>query len=157
MDKASRKSIVPLPEPARNFSVRGISALIGPIIRPSLKRRAPTSYQLLLDWEELAGPEFAITARPMKLAGGTLTLACSGPVAMELQYRSDALMRRLNTGLSGTVVERLKFVQEIIPEPSPTRPARSKTAASAPPAGLSDDPLGAALAKLYQGIMNKGE
>jgi hypothetical protein len=154
MEKPSRKPLLPLPEPVRNFSARGISALVAPIIRPVFRKRAPAAYQLLADWDALAGPEIAATARPVKLAGGTLTLACSGPTAMDLQYRADMLIKRLNTSLGGTAIERLKFVQEtvmITVAPAP----KSRKASPSYATSLPDGPLGEALAKLYQGIAGR--
>jgi hypothetical protein len=156
MDK-SRKTIVPLPEPVRNFGARGISALVAPIIRPSLKRRAPAAYQLLADWDELAGPEVSAMARPVKLAGGTLTLGCYGPAAMEIQYNGEALIKRLNTGLGAKTVERLKFIQESTPIEILPRTQKATAAFARPPEGLPDGPLGAALTKLYQGITGWSE
>lgn len=154
MDTPSRKPLLPLPAPVRNFSPRGISALMAPIIRPAFRRRAPAAYQLLADWDALAGSEVAATARPVKLAGGTLTLACSGPTAMDLQYRADMLIRRLNTGLGGTTIERLRFVQETMADDAKLAPKPRKALAS-PATSLPDGPLGEALAKLYQGIISR--
>jgi len=156
MEKGSRKSVLPLAEPSRNFSARGISALISPIIRPTLRRRAPAAYQIIADWDALAGPDVAGTARPVKLAGGTLTLACSGPVAMELQYRADQLIQRLNLGLGGHTVERIKFIQETAPVARPSAPKPVK-AAALPPDDLPAGPLGDALAKLYKSISGRCE
>jgi len=156
MDK-SRKPIVPVPEPIRNFGARGISALVAPIIRPSLKRRAPAAYQLIADWDELAGPEISALARPVKLAGGTLTLGCHGPAAMEIQYNGESLIKRLNTGLGTKTVERLKFIQESTPVPIVPISKQAKTPSSQPPEGLPAGPLGAALTKLYQGITGRSE
>lgn len=154
METPSRKPLLPLPVPMRNFSARGISALIAPIIRPAFRRRAPAAYQLLADWDALAGPEIAATARPVKLAGGTLTLACSGPTAMDLQYRADMLIKRLNTSLGGTAIERLRFVQEVIAVAA--KPALTpRKALSNPTCNLPDGPLGVALAKLYEGITGR--
>lgn len=154
MEKPSRKPLLPLPEPVRNFSARGISALIAPIIRPAFRRRAPAAYQLLADWEALAGPEIASTARPVKLAGGTLTLACSGPTAMDLQYRAEMLIKRLNTSLGRTSIERLRFIQETMI--GATKPAKkTRQAVPNPTTSLPDGPLGEALAKLYQGMTSR--
>jgi hypothetical protein len=156
MEKSSRKPVLHLPEPTRNFAIRGISALIAPLTRPVFQKRAPAAYQIMADWETLAGPEIAAVSRPVKFAGGTLTLGCSGPAAMELQYRSDMLIQRLNSGLGGTRIERLKFLQEAQPVPAAAikkLPKRIPT----PPEGLPDGPLGEALGKLYQGIAGSRE
>lgn len=155
MVKASRKQDVPLEPPPRNFAARGIAALIAPIVRPAFRKRAPAAAQLLADWDSLAGPEFSTRAAPVKFAGGTLTLACSGPAAMELQYHGAALISRLNLGVGQQMVERLRFVQQ---SPGITAHATNKPSniAITPPKNLPEGPLGEALAKLYEGITRKG-
>ena len=49
------------------------------------------------------------------MSGTTLTLACAGPVAMELQHMSEELVSRINRHLGRIVVQRLRFVQEVLP------------------------------------------
>jgi len=150
----SRKPEPPLEPPPRHFAPRGIAALLAPVVRPAFRRRAPAAATLLADWDSLAGPDIAARAAPVKFAGGTLTLACTGPAAMELQHFAPHLISRLNLALGQPMVERLRFVQQAPvhlatpPPPSPRHPVP-------PPPGLPDGPLGEALAKLYQGIKSK--
>jgi len=146
---------LPLEPPRRNFAARGIAALLAPVVRPAFRRRAPAAAQLLADWPQLAGPELAARAAPVKFAGGTLTLACTGPVAMELQLLGPQIISRLNLGLGHAMIERLRFVQQA-PAIAPTRAPKLSRAAVPPPEDLPDGPVGEALAKLYQGMKGKG-
>jgi hypothetical protein len=141
-------------EDTRNYAPRGIAALLAPVLRPAFRKRAPAAAQLLADWPALAGPELAARAAPIKFAAGTLTLACSGPTAMELQLNAQALISRLNLGLGHATVERLRFVQQA-PNIPPATPKKPQRALSAPPANLPEGELGEALARLYQGIEHK--
>jgi hypothetical protein len=141
------------PKP-RNFSPRGIAALLAPVTRPAFRRRAPAAAQLLADWPQLAGPELAARAAPVKFAGGTLTLACTGPTAMELQLLSLQIISRLNLGLGHGMIERLRFVQQAPGVTAPTRGVRSSRCV-ARPADLPDGELGDALARLYEGIKTR--
>ncbi|OYV44262.1 MAG: hypothetical protein B7Z75_05105 [Acidocella sp. 20-57-95] len=155
MVRSSRNQDVPTEQPARNFSPRGIAALIAPVVRPAFRKRAPAAAQLLADWESLAGPEFCRRAVPVKFAAGTLTLACSGPVAMELQYQAGSLISRLNLGVGQKMIERLRFIQQTTDTPQAViTPSRRGTVK--PPENLPEGPLGEALAKLYQGLVRKG-
>jgi hypothetical protein len=125
--------------------------LLAPVVRPAFRKRAPAAATLLADWEALAGPEFAARAAPLKFAGGTLTLACTGPAAMELQLVAPSLIARLNLALGQQMIERLRFTRQapkLLASPAP--PPR-RTAAPAPE-GLPDGALGEALARLYQGV-----
>jgi hypothetical protein len=152
---SSQGEDVPPPAAARNYAPRGISALLAPVLRPAFRKRAPAAAQLLADWPALAGPELAARAAPIKFAAGTLTLACNGPTAMELQLNAQALISRLNLGLGHAMVERLRFVQQA---PNITAPAFKKPPRKflPPPKDLPEGELGEALARLYQGIRAQG-
>lgn len=121
------------------YGPRAVGALVPQIARPAFRKRAPAAAQLLADWPALVGPALAAVTLPRRLAGGTLTLACAGPVALELQHLAGPLMERINAGLGRATVERLRFVQDATP-PAP--------AASPPP--RADPPLPAAAARALE-------
>jgi hypothetical protein len=151
---SSPKQDVPAPEATRNCAPRGISALLAPVLRPAFRKRAPAAAQLLADWAALAGPELSARAAPIKFAAGTLTLACTGPTAMELQLNAQAVISRLNLGLGNAMVERLRFVQQAPNIPATTQKAPSRQPLT-PPKDLPAGELGEALARLYQGIRHR--
>jgi len=151
----AQASVVPLQEAPRNYAPRGIAALLAPITRPAFRRRAPAAAQLLADWPQLAGVELAARAAPVKFAGGTLTLGCSGPTAMELQFAEAQIIARLNLGLGHNMVERLRFVQQS-PRLPATPQARPVPRNVALPEDLPQGELGEALARLYHGLKTRG-
>lgn len=148
--------VVPLQEAARNYAPRGIAALLAPITRPAFRKRAPAAASLFADWANLAGPTLAPRAQPVKFAGGTLTLGCSSPVAMELQMSQDLIIQRLNMGLGSGVVERLRFVQQAV-SAAATPPARPVRRDVKPPTDLPQGDLGEALARLYQALKSRNQ
>ncbi len=153
--RVSPRQHVPPEVARRNYAARGIAGLLAPVVRPAFRRRAPAAAQLLADWPQLAGPELSARAAPIKFAGGTLTLACTGPMAMELQLLAPQIIERLNLGLGHAMVERLRFMQQAAAGPAqPAARLGAKTFAM--PENLPDGPLGAALAALYQGMKNRG-
>ena len=147
--------VVPAPEAPRNYAPRPIAAVLAPITRPVFRRRAPAAAQLLADWAQLAGPELAARAVPVKFAGGTLTLGCTGPTAMELQFAEAQIIARLNLGLGQVMVERLRFVQQSPRLPAAPAP-RPRPRAVTTPEDLPPGELGEALARLYQGLKTRG-
>ncbi len=154
---ASRKPAPPPPlppEPPRHYAPRGIAGLLAPVVRPAFRRRAPAAAQLLADWESLAGPDLSARAAPVKFAGGTLTLACAGPVAMELQHAAPALIGRLNLALGHATIERLRFVQQA-PAVAAAPPPLAPREVIAPPENLPEGALGEALGKLYKAIRQR--
>jgi hypothetical protein len=151
MARGSQTKDVPLAEPARNYAPRGIAALLAPVVRPAFRKRAPAAAHLLADWDSLAGPQLAALAAPIKFAGGTLTLACTGPAAMELQHLAPQIIARLNQAVGQAMVERLRFIQQA-PSITPSKPIATPGKPLPPPDNLPQGPLGEALARLYQGI-----
>jgi len=152
--RSAQTQVLPVQEAPRNYSARGIASLVAPITRPAFRRRAPAAAQLLADWPQLAGPELAMRAVPVKFAGGTLTLGCTGPTAMELQLLEPQIIARLNLALGHAMVERLRFVQQS-PRLPATPVARALRRDVKPPPGLPEGELGEALARLYQGIKTR--
>jgi len=135
----------------RAFAPRELGALIPVLTRPAFRRRSPATAQVLTDWTAIVGPRLAAETLPRRLSAGTLTIACSGPMALELQHLAAALVERINTHLGQRVVERLRFVQESLPRsaaPLPPRPAIP------PPEipGLQEGPLREALQRLGQAV-----
>ncbi len=151
----ARHEHVPVEEKPRNYSPRGIATLLAPVLRPAFRRRAPAAAALLLDWPQLAGPELSARAAPVKFAAGTLTLACTGPTAMELQMGSEQIISRLNLSLGQAMIERLRFVQQA-PGVSAPPPRAMPRAPAPPPPELPEGKLGEALNKLYQGLRSRG-
>lgn len=121
-------------EPPRpGFGPRALGALLGPMLRPAFaRRRAPAIAQLAADWPTIVGPRLAEMTTPRRLAAGSLTLACAGPVALEVQHLSPALIERINTHLGRRAVERLRLVQDLL-APLVATPAES----AADPAALA--------------------
>jgi hypothetical protein len=154
MARSPKPPLPPPQPPPRAYGARGIAALLAPIVRPAFQRRAPAAAAILADWDSLAGPDFATRASPQKFAGGTLTLACTGPAAMELQHLAPQLISRLNLALGQHMVERLRFVQQT-PVFRAAPPPREPTAAVTPPENLPPGAVGEALAKLYQSLKSR--
>jgi hypothetical protein len=104
---------------------RPVGALLPRVTRAAFRNGARASAAVLADWEAIVGPALAAVTAPRRLTAGTLTIACPGPIALELQHLSSMLIGRINAHLGGTPVERLRFVQQA---PSPLSPAASPPA-----------------------------
>ena len=99
-----------------------LGALIPALTRPAFRKRSPAGAQLMADWADIVGPALSAVTQPLRVSSGTLTLGCSGPIAMELQHMAPELMGRINTHLGRVVVEKLRFVQQAPPGAGPARP-----------------------------------
>ena len=88
------------------------------------------------------------------------TIACSGPIAMELQHLTAELIARINTHLGSPTVKRLRFVQTLVPPrqpaslpPAPPGPALVRQAEEAV-SGLPQGELRSALASLGAAVLD---
>lgn len=144
------------------YGPRPVGALVPGLTRAAFRRRAPATAQVLADWEAIVGPALARVTLPRRLHGGTLSIACAGPVAMELQHLATELLARINTHLGRPVVERLRFIQDApSARAAPATPAcspRIADAADKAVAALPEGELRDALASLGRAVLtNRGE
>jgi hypothetical protein len=107
-----------------DLGLRPLGGFIPRLTRPAFKRRSPAGALLMSDWAGIVGPAIAAVTVPKRLTGGTLTIGCSGPVAMELQHLAPQLIGRVNAALGSVTVEALRFVQQA-PAAAPTSKART--------------------------------
>ncbi len=137
---------------------RDLGALLPKLTKPIFRKKSPSGAQLMADWAEIIGPALAAVTAPRRLSGTTLTIACAGPVAMELAHLAPQIISRVNGHLGRQAVAQLKFIQEALAGARPFMPRRPAAPAPLPAqvaAGLAQVPgeeLRAALAKLAQGV-----
>ena len=122
------------------YGPRALASLLPAITRPALRSRNAASAQLVADWEAVAGPRIAAQTVPRRLAAGTLTLACAGPVALELQHQSQMLIGRINSHYGRLLVDRLRFVQD--DSAAAVRPVAPTSQAIPEPVAIADMPEG---------------
>ena len=118
---------------------------------PAFARAGFVDASLLLRWPEIAGPEVARVAQPLKLQeganGAVLTLRCEPGSAVLLQHETRTLIDRVNAYLGHLRIVRLRLVAGAgAPSTAPPR----HPAAGHPPDTDSPAPacLGDALARL---------
>jgi len=138
--------------PRHVYGPRPVGALVPALTRPAFCKRAPGSAQVMADWAEIVGPELSRTTVPRRISGSTLTLACAGPVALELQHLSEQVLARVNSHLGRVVVQRLRFVQDpaSMPAPPPAAPPPAMKRIELP--GIPPGPLHDALVALGRRI-----
>lgn len=144
----------------RGAGPRPLGVLLAPLLRPAFSKRAPAIAQLAADWPAIVGPHLAAQTTPRRLAAGTLTLACAGTVALELQHSGPALIERINTHLGRDAIKRLRFAQNLLPPLARALPAGDPAIAAAVEArldGLPASELRSALAALGRAIHAAGQ
>lgn len=125
--------------PVRHNRPHPVSGDAGSVAHAAFLRAGFSDPTLVLRWEEIAGPEVARLARPVKLtdgpSGGTLTLRATPGAALFLAHEKRPLCDRINAYLGRPAVTQLKFSQGAF-LPPPPKPPRQKPAGPLP----SNDP-----------------
>jgi hypothetical protein len=98
----------------------------------SFARQGFASAELVTRWADIAGPEIAVLAEPIKLQWqrttpgesepATLVLRVEGPAAIEVQHLSNVILERVNRFLGWRAVDRLALRQAPLrrrPKPQP--------------------------------------
>jgi len=158
---------------ARGFRPAG--ALIAPQMRAAAARRGYAEARLKALWVEIAGPEVAAIARPVRLAtvrgpaGGLLTLGVPGGFGPQVQMLAPLIRERVNAALGPGSVGRVQIVQAAgfaeapatygaapqRPEP-PAPPAAVMAEVAAELSSIGDPELRAALETLARNVLSRG-
>lgn len=137
-------------EERRRYVGLPLAQLLPTVVRPAFRKRSPAGAALMAEWASVVGPRVAADTEPRRLSRGVLTIACAGPVAMELQHLSAALIERINTWAGAPLVQSLKFIQEAPQRAAPVR--RRPERPARPVEDLPPGPLNDALARLRAAI-----
>ena len=141
------------------YGPRPIAALVPAVTRTAFRRGVPGAWLVLEAWPAIVGPLLAEVTQPRGLGRGTLTIACVGPVAMELQHLSSELLQRINRFLGGEPVQRLRFVQTLTPPVAPpVRPVATpaiERAVEKAVATLPEGPVRDALTALGRAVLTE--
>ena len=133
----------------RAYAARGLAELVPGLTRAAYKKRSPAGVLLMSEWASIVGPRLALETEPRRLSGTQLTIACAGPVAMELAHLSATLIERINTHAGRRVGERLRFVQDVVGGPLVSAP---RQVVSAEKVDGVEGELGDALGRLLAAI-----
>ena len=98
----------------RACTARSLAFLLPSVTAASFRRRSPTEIQLFVRWRDVVGADIAEQTRLKKLSAKTLTVACSGPIAVEMHYRTEMIIARINKWSGTSLVEKIRIVQESI-------------------------------------------
>ena len=146
---------------------RALSTLLPAVAKTAFKRGGQALAALAADWDAIVGPEMGLQTLPVKLAfapgeraGGTLHVAASGALALELQHLEPQMLERINGHFGYRAVERIRLVQDVARVEARMRrrtPAPNANAnAPAPPVeGVEDPELQAALKRLGQALARR--
>jgi hypothetical protein len=153
-------------KPAKQYA-RPLSAVAGATLSETFRRQGFASAEIITRWAEIAGPEIAAHAEPLKIQwprgepgigqAATLVLRVEGPAAVEIQHLSGVILERVNRFFGWPAVGRLALRQAPLARrtgktaPQPPDPAAMAAEAASLPDTM-DQGLREALARLGAAI-----
>lgn len=102
---------------------RPLGGSISAILDPLLAKRSHIDAALALSWSNIAGAKLSGRTQPLKVTWsrraslddpfepGTLTVACQGAAALDLQYQTTELIERINRFFGYAAIGRIKIEQ----------------------------------------------
>jgi hypothetical protein len=151
-----------------SISAKPLSVLLSDVFSDAYAKQGFAARELVTRWAEIAGPEIARHSEPLKIQWprpvegqpqqpATLVLRVEGPMALEIQHASDAILERVNRFFGWSAVGRLALRQAPLSRrerapPSRGPDARSVAEVATTLASVEDEELRAALARLGASI-----
>jgi hypothetical protein len=152
----------------RPIGAKPLSTLLGDVFSDVYARQGFAARELVTRWAEIAGPEIAAHAEPLKMQWprlvegqpqepATLVLRVEGPMALEIQHSADVILQRVNRFFGWSAVGRLALRQAPLsrrdrPRPSRTPDPDAVATVAKTLSGVEDEDLRAALARLGAAI-----
>src|SRR5215468_12758199 len=117
-------------------SAKPLSVLLSDVFSEAYARQGFAARELVTRWAEIAGAEVAAHCEPIKMQWprpvegqpqepATLVLRVEGPMALEIQHRSDVILERVNRFFGWHAVGRVALRQAPLSRrdaPAPPRP-----------------------------------
>jgi hypothetical protein len=154
-------------KPGRIYA-KPLSLLLSDVFKDAYAKQGFAARELVTRWAEIAGADVAAHSEPLKLQWprpvegqpqepATLILRVEGPMALEIQHKSDVILERVNRFLGWSAVGRLALRNAPLSRrqrpaaPSPPDPREVESVAQTLTA-IEDEDLRAALARLGAAI-----
>jgi hypothetical protein len=150
------------------ISAKPLSVLLSDVFSDAYAKQGFAARELVTRWAEIAGPEIAAHSEPLKMQWprpvegqpqepATLVLRVEGPMALEIQHSSDAILQRVNRFFGWSAVGKLALRQAPLSRRAPRarpRPPDAKEVAEVEKtlSSVEDAELRAALARLGAAI-----
>src|SRR5215475_11781831 len=104
------------------IKARPLSVLLSDVFSDAYAKQGFAARELVTRWSEIAGPEIAAHSEPIKMQSprpvegqpqeaATLVLKVEGPMALEIQHKSDLILQRVNRFFGWSAVGKLALRQ----------------------------------------------
>lgn len=149
--------------------IKAVGSFVPQLTRKAFEKYGFSTATLITDWRVIAGTDMAAWTAPERLkwprlpgdgeadagnaqrgrSGATLVLRVDQARALDVQYRSKQIIERINAYFGYAAIAELRIIQgPIARSGKPGTPKAAPTPLTREVAGVGDEPLRAALAKL---------
>jgi hypothetical protein len=149
-------------------TAKPLSLLLSDVFSDAYAKQGFAARELVTRWAEIAGADVAAHSEPLRMQWprpvegrpqepATLVLKVEGPMALEIQHKSDLILQRVNRFFGWSAVGRLALRQAPLSRrdrPQPPAPPDPEAVAQIADSlkAVEDDQLRAALARLGAAI-----
>ena len=149
-------------------TAKPLSLLLGDVFSEAYAKQGFAARELVTRWAEIAGADVAAHSQPLKMQWprpvegqpqepATLVLKVEGPMALEIQHKSDLILQRVNRFFGWSAVGRLALRQAPLSRrnraaPPPPPDPKSVEQVAKTLSKIEDEQLRAALARLGAAI-----
>src|SRR4249919_3300806 len=120
----------------RPISAKPLSVMLNDVFSDVYAKQGFAARELVTRWADIAGPEIAAHAEPLKMQWprpvegqpqepATLVLRVEGPMALEIQHSSDVILQRINRFFGWSAVGRLALRQAPLSRRNRPKPAHA--------------------------------
>jgi hypothetical protein len=154
-------------KPGRIYA-KPLSLLLSDVFKDAYAKQGFAARELVTRWAEIAGRDVAAHSEPLKLQWprpvegqpqepATLILRVEGPMALEIQHKSDVILERVNRFLGWSAVGRLALRQAPLSrrersQAPPPPDAQAVESVAQTLTAIEDEELRTALARLGAAI-----
>lgn len=156
----------------RRAGARAVGTYVPRLTRAAFEKFGFSAVQLISDWPQIAGPDFARFTAPERIVwprrpatetdpganrrpapAATLHLKVAPARALDVQYGSALLIDRINAYFGYRAIGDLRLIQVApAPENAPARATQPPQGCAAPTLGVGDPALEAALQRMRAGL-----
>ena len=98
--------------------MKSIKAVVNRVVNPIAKKRGIIHGKIILEWEKIVGPQYAVFCAPLKIAFrqgyrtyGTLHMKVNPSHALLLTHSKELVIEKVNTFFGYPAVSALKIMQ----------------------------------------------
>lgn len=105
--------------------------IVPKITRKVFRHHSFAAADMMLHWQDIVGQQIAQYTVPHRFSNGILTISCPSVIAVELHYRKNIIIARINTWYGKSLVKQMKFIHNSLAAKT-KRPKDRPSAQNAP-------------------------